>query len=173
MAHNIQKIDGRGLDRLSDISVTGRFISIGQGETSAYSNSGASNFNTGSTLYFYDTAPINNITNATITSSSDWVSSVTLPAGSYLFTANFSPSFSASGSLSYVLYNGSTYINPTAQVGTAADCLISSSGVSEAAVTISTSTTFTYVAYAKSNLNGVASQGNNISQQSFWVIEAL
>ena len=172
MAHNIQKIDGRGLDRLSDISVTGRFISIGKGESNGYTNSAASSFNTGAALYFYDTNPLNNITNATITSANDWVSSVTLPAGSYLFRANFSPTFNASGTLSYVLYDGSNYINPTAEVGAASSCLTSSSGVCEAAVTIGSTTTFSYVAYNKSNIN-VSSQGNSISEQSFWIIEAL
>ena len=172
MAHNIQKVDGRGLDRLSSINVEGRFICIGQGESDGYTNSAASSFNTGATLYFYDSSPYNNIENATITSANNWISSVTLPAGTYLFTANFSPTFNASGKLSYVLYNGSDYVNPTAEVGTASSCLISSSGVCEAAVTIGSATTFSYVAYSKSNIS-VNSQGNSVSEQSFWIIERL
>lgn len=172
MAHNTARISGNQADINSAVNVQNNFIVIGQGSSDDYSNSAASSFNAGATLYFYDQSPINRITGATITSANDWISSVTLPAGTYLLTAFFGPIFSASGNLFYVFHDGSNYLMPVAGVGGASTLSTDGGGIIQTSVTIGSTTTFSVVAYSKSNIS-VSIQGNSISEESFFIIEAL
>ena len=101
MSHNAFTVNGVEPDVNSAISASlAAVIRIGQGQSDAYSNSGGS-LAVGSDLYFYDTAPTNNIAGATLNGSGDWYSSVTLPAGQYLIRGYFSALFSATGQMAY------------------------------------------------------------------------
>jgi len=171
MSHNAITINSNEPSRVGAISASPAFpeIRIGGGALSDdYSNSGATALND-STLYFYDTSPVNNISGATITSSNNWVSSVTLPSGTYILEASFALSFSASGQFSFQWYDGTSSRGTRAQLG--ASLSHSTESVSPYAtlcITTATSTTFSVKSTSGStNLNTVANQGTNNSEQSF------
>jgi len=144
-------------------------IRIGGGSLSDnYSNSSATELNN-STLEFYDSSPINTIEGATITSSSNWISGVTLPAGTYLLEAAFALSFSASGKFSFQWHDGSSSRGTRAQLGSTLSYVTeSASPLATLCITINESKTFSVKSTSTStNLNTVAQQGTNISEQSY------
>lgn len=104
------KYDGAGYVNADAPAGSAEYILIGQGESNLYSNSGAANLSTGTELRIYDTSPRNTITGATITEylTSDWYSSVTLPAGDYFVMAQFNVEFTASGYIAAQLINTSS-----------------------------------------------------------------
>ena len=178
MSHNVATVNDQGGDRLSAITVSvSQYVNeirIGTNgsNTDAYANSPATTLDN-STLYFYDPSPTNTITGASITSSNDWAASVTLPAGTYLLTAFFSPIFSASGNLFYCFHDGSSYLMPVVGIGGASSLPIDGGGIIQTSVTTTGSTTFSVVAYSKSNLLGIASQGDKIAEESFFIVESI
>lgn len=174
MSHNAQVINGVEPDVLSQYAgVPGRpMILIGRGESNAYANSGATSLGTGSTLYFYDSAPLNSITNATLTGASGWYSSVTLPVGTYLIRGYFSALFSATGSLTSGFYAGG-YIGSQGMIGGSVNANYDGGGYASASVTITVSTTFSLRVYSSTNVSAVASQGTVPSQESWLIIEKL
>lgn len=171
MSHNTISINDAKPSRDGIISSSLVFSEIrigGDALSDNYSNSGATTLN-GSTLYFYDPSPINNIDGATITSSNDWISSVTLPAGTYILEAMFALSFSASGQFSFQWFDGTTSRGTRAQIGSnLSHSTESASSHSTLCITITSSTTFSVKSTSGStNLNTVANQGTNNSEQSF------
>jgi hypothetical protein len=171
MSHHLLIVNNRKANRDGGISgdATQSEIRIGGGSLSDnYSNSSATALND-STLEFYDPAPINDISGATITSASDWVSAVTLPAGTYLLEAVFALSFSASGQFSFQWYDGTTNRGTRAQIGgSLSHSTESASPYCSLCITISSSTTFSVKATSGStNLNTITTQGTNISEQSY------
>lgn len=109
-ANQVIKYDGAGYVNSDAPAATVEYIRIGQGESDLYSNSGASNLNSGSALRIYDTAPLNTITGATLNqySTSDWYTSFSLPAGKYFVLSQFNVEFSASGYIAAQLINSSS-----------------------------------------------------------------
>jgi len=111
------------------------YISIGNGEASNYTGTGlADEYQPGKNrsgegyanavgcfTYFYDTAPLNTISNATITkvSGTDWIESITLPAGKYFVQGQWVPSFSSTGLSIGGLYSttSNAYVSELASVG--------------------------------------------------------
>jgi len=148
-------------------SGAGGIIYIGEGASVAYYSS-ATNPANNIDVYFYDTSPQNSITGATISSTSNWIDSVTLPTGSYMLESCIALSYSTTGNSSYKYHNGSiffgqsTYFGSTDfEVGTSNRAVIDITGAS---LTISVRLGST------SNLNTTAAQGNRQAERSFFSI---
>lgn len=172
MSHNAAVINNNEPSADSSYVVTAlpQTILIGQGESQAYSTSGGS-LTSGSLCRFYDTNPLNTIANATLVGSGDWYYSVTLPAGRYLIRAYFSTLFSASGSLGFGLFNGSSYIGGRAYIGDAVTAATDGASYASALVTLAGSTSIDLRIYAVTNVASVSSQGNIPSEESWLCIE--
>ena len=171
MSHNSLAVNSSKPTRDGIISLSTAYKEIrigGDALSDNYENSGASDLNN-STLYFYDPNPINMISGSTIASSSGWVSSVTLPAGTYLLEAAFALSFSASGKFSFQWHDGTSSRGTRAQLGsTLSHATESASPLAILCITINSSKTFSVKSTSTStNLNSVANQGTNISEQSY------
>ena len=85
-------------------SSSAEYILVGQGESADYNTSGATlPFSANDDLRIYDTSPYNTITNSTITkhSTTDWVTGVTLPVGSYQVMFQTNVTFTGSGYMSF------------------------------------------------------------------------
>jgi hypothetical protein len=175
MSHNAQVINGVEPDALSQYAgVIGRpLILIGRGLADAYANSGASSIGTGANARFYDTAPINGITDATLNGSGDWYESITLPAGTYFIRAYFSVLFSATGLMTIGLHNGSSYIGSQASIGGNVTSNYDGGGFASTSITLASSTTITLRIVSATNVSTIASQGNTPSQESWFVVERL
>ena len=174
MSHNSITVNGTEPNVAGEIAAGGRqMILVGRGLQNSYSNSPASGLSAGSTLYFYDTSPVNTIPNATISSSSGWVSSVTLPAGNYVILGYFSALFSSSGSLEFVWYKGAARVGNGAVIGALTLASLDGSRLAQAAVTITTTSTFTLKVLSSSNVSALASQGNIPSEESWVMIEKV
>ena len=168
------KYDGSGWVNASVPAGSANYILIGQGETSAYSNSGSgSSLTTNSYLEIYDTSPKNTITGASLTTSNDWTSSVTLPAGQYFVQCQTKVSFSASGYLLYSLANTSNNSNLSAGALIGDNATSYASGVAstiQSYISLSGNTTLGIKLGQVSNLDNKASQGNDISEHTFLLI---
>ena len=140
---------------------SGNFILFGQGEASNYSNSPASNFSAGSTIYAYDTSPVNNISGATLSTTNNWLNSVTLPSGNYLLTASVGVEFSASGYLAFMFHDGSNHASAVAAIG--ATTYYGASGFIQSFLALSSSTTLNLEIDASSNVDSIANQGTKVS----------
>lgn len=174
MSHNTQVINTIEPDALSNYAaVTSRpFILIGRGEADVYTNSGGS-LGVGSNAYFYDTAPINSIENASLLGANDWYYAISLPAGSYFIRAFFSALFSATGTLRTGLYNGSAYVGSQAFIGGATLSTYDGGGFASTSITINTTTTFYLKIVAVSNVSSVASQGVIPAEESWLMVEKI
>ena len=176
-ASNNQVLKYNGSVWINDTSPSGNaeYILVGQGETSSYSNSGASNMNQNSYIRIYDTSPLNTITGASFTkySSTDWITEITLPAGQYFIQCQTLVEFSASGYLLFCLANTSnnTDISSSALIGDNSSSY--SDGKSSSIVSwldLSSSTTFGIKLKQVSNIDTVANQGNTISEHTYLMI---
>lgn len=150
-------------------------IFIGQGESDNYSNSphGIGSFSANDQIYFYDSSPVNTITGATITSSSGWISSVTLPAGDYLINAKTLFEFSATGYCGYAIYNGSTKLTSYGVVGESRGGYSGSSDISMGIIQLSSSTTITFKIGDLSNVDTGTAQSTTPSKHNLIYIEKL
>jgi len=143
-------------------------ILIGQAGSDNYSNSGATTL-TNTDLYFYDASPVNTISGATITSSSGWVSSFTLPAGRYLISAAFCVVFSSSGQFAYQLHDGSGLVGNRAQIGATVQYTTESAmGLASVMLITSSSQTFkVQTPTGNTNVDSIANQGTTPSESSY------
>lgn len=119
-SNQVIKYDGSEWINSAAPAGTGEYIQIGRGET--YSSNypflvpGTAN----RVIYIYDTNPVNTISGATLNQSSttNWYTSVTLPAGKYMFISQTNVNFSSSGYLVYQLKNNSNASrSPAAKIG--------------------------------------------------------
>ena len=169
MSHNVGDYGGQSLDRQSEATVElNNQLLIGLGERDNYSNSGATTL-TNTTLYFYDSSPINNISGATLTGSSGWYSSVTLPAGRYIITVGYAVEFSASGQFAFQIYNGSSLIGSRGQIGDSLQFSTEAApSTASASVSISSSTTFSVRSpTGNTNIDTIANQGGTIAERAY------
>lgn len=103
---------------VSNMTSSSTMIFIGQGAAQNYNTSGGSAISAGVAIEFYDSNFFKGISSATITSSSNWISSVTLPVGSYIIQANLGITFSASsGEATYRIYVDGVAVGTTGNVG--------------------------------------------------------
>lgn len=153
------------------------YIFIGQGESNIYSNSphGTGDFTGNDDLYVYDTNPKNTIDGSTITSSSDWISSITLPTGNYLVTGQTLLEFSSSGYAAYGFYDSSN--NRLTQLGIIGTNRSAYFGAGDLAHSIIELTSTTTIKLKLDSISGTletgANQGNTPSQYGLIIIEKL
>lgn len=150
-------------------------IFIGQGESDNYSNSphGTGSFAVSDQIYFYDSSPVNTITGATITSSNGWISSVTLPAGDYLFNVKTLFEFSATGYGAYAVYQNTTKLTSYGVIGENRSGFSGSSDISMGIIQLSTSTTLVFRVGAFLFIDTGTAQGTTPSKHNFIYIEKL
>lgn len=172
MSHNTAVINNKepNADSTYGVLVSTQMILVGRGEAQTYDTSGGA-LTIGSACRFYDSSPLNTIEGSTLSGSNGWYDSVTLPAGRYLLRGYFSALFSASGSLGFGFYNGSSYVGGRAYIGATATAPTDGASFANAQVTLTSSTTLTLVIYAATNVASVASQGNVPSEESWLCIE--
>lgn len=170
MAHLLNTIDDAGANRLGEFSgsTTAQMIIIGRGESDAYSNSGATSLASGQVLRVYDTSPVNTITGATITSSNNWISAITLPTGFYIVRAFFGAVFTASGELQ-VNFNSQTSYG---SIGASAQARDNGAGITSGRMIVNLATS-TIALYSRgaTNVDTVANQGNTPAEESYIIIE--
>jgi hypothetical protein len=159
---------------------TEAYILLGQGETAAYSTSGASTLSTlNNAIHLYDTAPLNTIGGATlneVTGVSDWYDDITLPAGNYQVTSQVRVEFSASGYFGFaVLSSGNSQLTAKAVIG--ANASTAAEGVTTTINSVMTLSSQTTVKLAlrenASNIDSIANQGNIISEFSYLFIKKV
>ena len=146
-------------------------IFAGEGASQNYSGSGASGVAVSDVIEFYASSPTNTIGSATITSSSNWISSITLPAGTYRLTAVAGLELSlSSGLLEYRWHDGS------AEIGTTGNCGYDNDRVGNPAtsvVTPSTSTTYSIRIITATDITALASQTTRHAQRGYLIIEKV
>lgn len=173
MSHNAFTVNGAEPDVNSAIAGSlSAIIRIGQGQSNAYSNSGGS-LAVGSDLYFYDTAPLNNIAGASLNGANNWYSSVTLPAGQYLMRGYFSALFSATGTLGFRFLVGATQKGSGAYIGGTTNVNYDGGSFASIGVSLTSSTTIGLRVYTATNVSAVASQGNVPAAESWLIVEKL
>ena len=145
-------------------STLSEIIFIGDGTSINYSGSGATDPAVGVDAYLYDSSPVNTITGASITSSSNWVSSVTLPAGTYMIEAVIALSFASTSSATFNFYDGSASFGLDSLFGST-DFEVGV--VNRSTQTFAGATTLTLRIASGSNLNTTAAQGNRQAERSF------
>jgi len=89
---------------LASVSSSAEYLLIGQGESNGYNNSTTdTTISNNDILNFYDTAPKNTLSGASVVNylATNWITGVTLPAGTYWVLTTFRVEFSASGLLGF------------------------------------------------------------------------
>jgi len=157
---------------IGDNPITNTSVFIGEGASQAYSGSGASGVANGDVVEFYAASPHAGIDGATITSASNWVSSVTLPVGTYKITANVALTFSSAGSVEYSIYSGGSIINGA---GYCAQDDLDCHNPASAIVKVSSGTSAIDVRLTSTgtNINTVTNQGNRQAELGYLVIERI
>lgn len=147
---------------------------IGQGESDAYNNSGASSMS--GAVYLYDSSPINEI-NATINNyqSTNWITSITLPAGNYFAQLTYRVEFSTSGYFNFGLtsVNGSTSYTTKAFIGEDRTTIDNSASTAIGYFELSAATEIVIYNDQASGVNTVGSQGNTPSEFSTLLIRSV
>lgn len=147
-----------------------QFMLIGQGGSNAYSNATAdTSISAGSALYLYDTNPVNTISGGSITNvgTTDWVKSITLPAGNYILMATYAVEFSATGHFSFIFKNASnSALSGIGAIGEDLAAIQNSSGYIQSYTQLGSSTAIQLHCNLLSNVATVANQGNTPAEQS-------
>ncbi len=153
------------------------FIYIGHGESNSYSNSphGSGAFTSTSDLYVYDTSPTNTITGATITSSSNWISSITLPSGNYLVSGQTLLEFSSSGYAVFAFYDSSNNrLSQSGVIGTNRTTYLGAGDLAYSIIELSSTTTIKLrLQTTGGTIDTGSNQGNTPSEHGLIIIEKL
>ena len=148
---------------------------VGQGESNAYSNSGASSVS--GYVYLYDTSPVNTL-NATINrySTTDWITSITLPAGNYQVMITYRVEFSTSGYFNFGLIDNSsisTKYSNIAYIGENRTTIDNATSTALGYFELPTSKTVAIYSSASSGVNSVSAQGNTPAEFSTLMIRSV
>jgi hypothetical protein len=163
--------DGSNWTSTSPSVVTPGLIFCGEGATQNYSGSGASGVAVSDDIEFYATSPQNNIANSTITSASNWISSITLAAGTYRLTAVAGLEMTvSSGLLEYRWHDGSALIGTTGSAGYVDDRV---GNPATAIVAPTSSTTYTVRITTATSLTALSSQGARHAERGYIIIEEV
>ena len=163
------------------------YIFIGEGSTQAYSDSGASGDITVSSpnhvIRVYDSSPINTISGASFaykdnSSSTNWVISITLPAGKYNVIAQTKFEFDNENGL--VAYNITTsdtstsgWLTAIAVTGHKPNLYEGSASTLQSCFELSSATTVYFRMDDYDGVETVANQGNTPSENTYIYIEKL
>ena len=164
--------DGSGWENNTNPNTLGS-VFIGEGASQAYSGSGASGVASGDVVEFYaSSSSLHNGLSATITSSNDWVSAVTLGVGTYKITANVALSFSAAGSVKYQIHQAASAVGGE---GFCAQDDVDCHNPAVAYVTVGSGTSSFDVRLTSTgtNINTKASQGNRQAELGYMLIERV
>ena len=124
-------------------------------------------------LFFYDGAPTNTISGATINNvgATDWVSSVELPIGDYMIWVRFGAEFSSTGYLGFAVYDSGNVVKSTyAMIGANTTAYHFPPSVLQARVVLTATTTLKIRGFHSSGVDSVANQGNTPAEYSQWTI---
>lgn len=150
-------------------SASGGLINIGRGESNAYSNTGASSIGAASDLYFYDSSATNTITGATINyvTSTNWASSVELPAGDFMIWVRYGAEFSSTGYLGFAIYNSTNVmLSSYAMIGADTVTYHLPPSVLQARLELTATTTIKIRGLYGSGLDTVSNQANTPAEFS-------
>jgi len=146
-------------------------IFAAEGATQNYSGSGASGVAVADDIEFYASSPTNTITNASITSASNWISSITLPAGTYRMVAVAGLELTASsGLVEYRWHDGTNLIGATGNAGYTND-RVGNPAVAIASPT--SSTTYTVRITTATSVTALASQTARHAERGYLIIEEV
>lgn len=149
---------------------------LGQGDSNAYSNSGASSMS-GAVYLYAPSSSIVNTLNATITKypTTDWVTSITLPAGSYFAQLTYRVEFSSSGYFNFGLTDTTGIIEYTtkAYIGEDRTTIDNAASTAIGYFELASSTTIVIYNNNSSGVNTVAAQGNTPSEFSTLLIRGV
>ena len=158
------------------LSLGSGLLVLGQGDSDAYSNSGASSMS-GDVYLYAPTASIVNTFGATITKylATDWVTSITLPAGNYFAQLTYRVEFSSSGYFNFGLTDttGSTEYTTKAYIGEDRTTIDNAASTAIGYFELATDTTVIIYNDAASGVNTVANQGNTPSEFSTLLIRKV
>jgi len=157
------------------VSVGSGLLVIGQGESDAYSNSGASSMS--GAIYLYDSSPVNTL-GATITKylATDWITSITLPAGNYFAQITYRVEFSSSGYFNFGLVDSATFATDyttKAYIGEDRTTIDNAASTAIGYFELASSTTVVLHNNNSSGVAAVASQGNTPSEYSTLLIRSV
>ena len=161
----------------ADLSVSAgiQYFYAGKGESAAYTTSPQSTtaISTGDTVYVYDTNPVNNISGATYTETSDWIESITLPTGKYILYGQSSFEFSASDESGYKFHDGTSYISQAGIIGESRSTYRGGGSLATGYIDLSTSTTINLEFFEVGSLDTPANQGNVPAEHGLIYIEKV
>jgi hypothetical protein len=152
------------------------------GKAKAYSDSPATSLNSGQSIYIWDDAPVNTITGASISVTSgngnsdenNWIQTITLPQGKYIFRGQTQFVFSASGYAAYCWHKDSTVFGNNGVVGESRGTTYGpSNSTSNAYFSVASSETFSLRLVSVSNIDTIASQSNRPSEFGLLFIEKV
>ena len=160
------------------------FIFIGHGESKDYQNSphGTGAISTSSDMYFYDSNHVNLITGATVTITSgagddtdNWISSITLPTGNYIVSAQTLLEFSSSGYAAYAFYNSSnTRLTQIGVVGTNRTTYLGAGDLAHGFIELASQTTIKVRIFnSAGTISAGSSQGNTPAAQGLIIIQKM
>ena len=149
------------------LSLGSGLLVLGQGDADSYSNSGASSMS-GAVYLYAPSASIVNTFGATITKylATDWVTSITLPAGNYQAMITYRVEFSSSGYFNFGLTNtaGTTEYTSRAYIGEDRTTIDNAASTSLGYFELSSDTTVIIHNDISSGVDTVANQGNTPSE---------
>ena len=158
------------------VSVGSGLLVLGQGDANAYSNSGASSMS-GAIYLYAPSASIVNTIGATITKylATDWVTSITLPAGNYQAMITYRVEFSSSGYFNFGLTDTGGTIEYTSRAFIGEDRTTIDNAASTALgyFELASSTTVILHNNASSGVDTVANQGNTPAEFSTLMIRSV
>jgi len=158
--------------------MTTDYIFIGRGESDAYTNTGQAGATipaTSDVWYYYDTNPQITITGASVTNvvGTDWIESITLPAGQYTIFSQHHAVFSSSGYLGVEWRIGSAVISSQGIVGENLSVWGGSASNCMGWINISSPTTINQKISMLSNVDDITAQGNVPSEFGYVLIRKV
>jgi hypothetical protein len=163
--------DGAGWENTSPAAITPGIIFAGEGAAQNYSGSGASGVAVSDDIEFYASSPTNTISGASITSASSWISSITLPAGTFRILAVAGLELTASsGLVEYRWHDGTSLVGATGNAGYTDDRV---GNPCVAVVTPTGSTTYTVQITTATNVTAKASQTARHAERGYIIIEEV
>jgi hypothetical protein len=163
--------DGAGWENTSPAAITPGIIFAGEGATQNYSGSGASGVTVSDDIEFYASSPTNTISGASITSASSWISSITLPAGTFRILAVAGLELTASsGLVEYRWHDGTSLVGATGNAGYTDDRV---GNPCVAVVTPTGSTTYTVQITTATSVTALASQTARHAERGYIIVEEV
>ena len=162
---------------LASVSSSAEYLLIGQGESNAYNSSTTdTTISNGDILNFYDTTPKNTISGASVVNylATDWITGVTLPAGTYWVLTTYRVKFSASGLLGFRWKtDAGGNLSHIAYIGEDFGGVAGTSSTINSIINLASSDTIELNASDVSQVDFIANQGNIPSEFSSVLILKL